>query len=195
MKPAHRERASEAEYLECERQSEFKHEYVNGEIIAMAGASPRHNLIVANLLRTLGNALLGRPCLVFASDQRVHIAPTRLYAYPDVSVVCGQPEFHPQSPATLQNPLVLFEVLSDATESYDRGAKFAHYRKLEALTEYVLVSQRERRVEHYRRMESGQWLLTVVEESGTLALPALLVEVALDEVYLRVETLPAEEPG
>lgn len=190
MKPAHRDRASEAEYLERERRSEARHEYVNGEIVAMAGASARHNLIVANVIRTLGGALKGRPCLVLASDQRVLVASTRLYTYPDVSVVCGKPKFHPSDPETLENPQLLVEVLSDSTELYDRGAKFAHYQKLDSLTEYLLVSQAERRIEHYHRIESGQWLLTVTQGTATAALPGIGVALPLDEVYANVELLP-----
>lgn len=193
MEPAHRVRASEAEYLERERQSETKHEYIDGEIVDMAGASILHNLLVLNVGAALRERLRGKPCVVLASDQRVNIRATRLYTYPDVSVVCGRPETHPADAQTLLNPLVIIEVLSDSTEAYDRGEKFAHYRGLPSLREYVLVSQRARRIEHYRRVEVGQWLLTEYQEGAAVPLPALGIELPLAEVYDKAELVAAED--
>ena len=193
MKLAHRNLATEAEYLDRERQSIAKHEYVNGEIVAMAGATMRHNLITTNVIGALRNLLAGRPCLVLGSDQRVNVQATRMYTYPDVSVLCGKPAPHPQDSSTLLNPQLIVEVLSDSTEAYDRGAKFAHYQTVDSLAEYMLVSQGQPRVEHYRRMDSGQWLLTVTQERGAITLPALGVDLSLDEVYLNIELLPPAE--
>lgn len=195
MKPAHRDLATEAEYLERERSSQAKHEFINGEIIAMAGASMLHNLIAANVLGALRNALAGRPCLVLGSDQRVNVEASRMYTYPDVSVLCAKAIPHRADSSTLLNPQLIVEVLSDATEVYDRGAKFAHYQLLDSLKEYLLVSQQERRAEHYRRMDSGQWLLTVVKERGSIELPSLGVTVGLDEVYRNAELVPPAEPA
>jgi Uma2 family endonuclease len=187
--PAGRERLSEDEYLARERASETKHEYVNGELVAMAGASRRHNLIAANVAASLASRLRDRPCVVLASDQRVAISRTRLYAYPDVTVVCGRPESHPKDPETIVNSTVLIEVLSEATERYDRGAKFAHYQRLESLRHYLMISQSERRVEHYARLPSGQWLLTVQEEDGAIPLEALGVDLPLEEVFAKLDLL------
>lgn len=189
MSPAERLQVSEEEYLEHERTSKNKHEYMGGQVRAMAGASPRHNLIAANLVRTLGTLVRGRPCMVFTSDQRVHVPATRLYSYPDASVVCGRAEFHREDPITLVNPLFIAEVLSDSTQAYDRGPKFEYYRHLGSLAEYLMVAQLVRRVEHYRRLETGQWLLTLVEGSGTIELPALGGSIVLSDVYDKVELL------
>jgi Uma2 family endonuclease len=181
---------TEEEYLARERASDTKHEYVNGELVAMAGASPEHNLVAGNIAGTLGDRLRDRPCVVFPSDQRLHVAATGIYAYPDVMVVCGRPERAPLDRATIVNPVVIFEVLSDSTEAFDRGAKFAHYRHLPSLREYVLVAIESRRVEHYRRLEGGQWLLSEAEGmTGVLALPALGVDLPLAETFAKLELL------
>ena len=174
----------EDEYLELERRSEAKHELINGQIVAMAGATFVHNDIAANVLAALRILLRGKGCKAVGSDQRVHVPATGLFTYPDVTVVCGRPEFHPKGQDTLLNPRVLVEVLSDTTERYDRGAKFAHYRSIPSFVEYVLVAQDELRVEHFRRVETEQWLLTVYRGEGArIALPALGCELPLAELY------------
>jgi Uma2 family endonuclease len=187
---AHGQRASEDEYLVLERASETKHEYVNGEIVAMAGASPRDNLVAANITGALRDRLRDRPCLVLPSDQRVHVSATGLRAYPDVTVVCGRPELDKQDTMAIVNPMVIFEVLSESTEAFDRGAKFAHYRHLSSLSEYVLVSLEDRRIEHYRRLDGGQWLLSEVAGEGSrLALPVLDASIDLREVFEKLDLL------
>jgi Uma2 family endonuclease len=186
---------NEDEYLALERASSRKHEFVNGEAVAMAGGSPRHALIANNVGGELRARLRGGPCRVFQSDLSVHVAATGLYTYPDVTVVCGTPRLHPKDGRSVLNPKVVVEVLSASSEAYDRGAKFAHYQRLPDIAEYVLVAQDQRRVEHYRRLDTGQWLLTTREGEGEVELPALGVVLALDEVYAGVEDLPAEEPG
>lgn len=186
-------RVSDDEYIARERRSESKSELIHGEIVAMAGASPRHNAVAANVVRVLGTLLKERRCLVFSSDQRLHVEATGLYTYPDVTVACDHLRFHPKYRDTLLNPNLLVEVLSDSTEAYDRGAKFAHYRALASLREYVLVSQHEPRVEHYLRLDSGQWVLTAYEgESATAALPTLGCELPLREIYDKVNLLDAD---
>jgi Uma2 family endonuclease len=189
--PASKPRVDAAAYLALERGRETKHELVNGEILAMSGASPVHNLIAMNLGRRLSELVSGKSCVVLSSDQRVHVPATGLFAYPDLTVVCGAPQLHPEDDHTLLNPVVLVEVLSDSTEAYDRGAKFAHYQGIASLEEYVLVSTREKRVEHYRRQggeQSSQWLLTVyVASSGRIVFPALGGDVALADVYEKTE--------
>ena len=128
------------EYLALERQAQYKSEYYAGEIFAMAGASRWHNLIVTNVLRELSLQLKGRPCTTYPSAMRVKISPTGLYTYPDVTVVCGAARFEDTQQDTLLNPTLIVEVLSESTEAYDRGGKFAHYRKLNSLLEYVLIT-------------------------------------------------------
>ena len=183
------------EYIEHERRSETKHELIHGVIVAMAGASPVHNAIVGNLLRALGALLKDRRCLVFPSDQRVHIEATGLFTYPDVSVACDEIHFHPKFRDTLLNPRVLVEVLSDSTEAYDRGAKFGHYRTIPSLQEYVLVSQHAHRVEHYRRLDSDQWVFTAYDgAAASVALPILGCALPLAEVYDKLDMLAPEPP-
>jgi Uma2 family endonuclease len=181
---------TEDEYFELERKGEEKHEFLRGAIVAMAGASTRHNLIAANLIAALRASARGGPCRVLTGDQRIHVESTGLYTYPDVTVVCGGMQFHPKHPDTLLNPKIIVEVLSDSTEAYDRGAKFAHYRSVPSLEEYVLVSQIERRIEHYRRVDGGQWLLTEIKgHEGALPLPALGCELRIADAYEDVEGL------
>jgi Uma2 family endonuclease len=178
----------EDQYLELERRSDTRHELVNGVMVAMAGASFRHNEVVANVLATLRVLLRGKGCRAVGSDQRVHVPETGLFTYPDVTVVCGKPEFHPKDPDTLTNPRVILEVLSDSTEAYDRGAKFAHYRSIPSFVEYVLVAQDALRVEHFRRLETGQWLLTVYRgENARVELLALGCDLPVGELYEGVE--------
>src|SRR2546426_6586677 len=151
------------EYLALERKAEHKSEYFAGEIFAMTGASERHNLIVTNLVRELSLQLKGRPCKTYSSDMRVKVGATGLFTYPDVIVVCGPTQFDDEQQDTVVNPSVIIEVLSKSTEGYDRGEKFAHYRKLESLTDYLLVSQTKPHVEHYVRQPDNQWLLSETE--------------------------------
>ena len=128
-----------AEYLAAEAVSEVRHEYLNGEVWAMAGGTPEHAALAAAMIRELGASLRGKPCRPFSSDLRVHIPDAGLSTYPDVSVVCGQLETAPDDKDAVTNPIVLVEVLSESTEGYDRGAKAAHYRRIPSLREYVLV--------------------------------------------------------
>jgi Uma2 family endonuclease len=189
---APRERISEDEYLARERASATKNEYVNGEVIAMSGASLGHNLVAANLTGSLRERLRDRPCFVLPSDQRLYVRATRMRAYPDVTVVCGTPEMDDKDRMSVLNPVVLVEVLSPS-EAFDRGAKFAHYRHVVSLQEYVLVSVEDRRVEHYRRLEGGQWLLTeVVAPTATVQFPALGVDLPLSEIFAKLDLVPAE---
>lgn len=131
------------QYLERERSATYKSQYYRGEIFAMSGASREHNLVVANLLRTIGNQLLDRPCELYPSDMRVKVQDSGLYTYPDAVIVCGKPQFEDRHIDTLLNPLVLFEVLSESTEAYDRGAMSAQYRRLSPLRSWCLCLQQE----------------------------------------------------
>jgi Uma2 family endonuclease len=167
-------------YLELERSSPDRHEYIDGEVFAMGGASHAHNRIVSNLVFELRRALGDGRCYPLSSDMRVRVAESR-YVYPDVVVVCGEAEL--EDGDTLLNPTLVIEVLSESTEAYDRGAKFAHYRGLATLREYVLVSQHERRIEQYVREADGPWRLSEFL-AGRLELPSLGAGVAIDAVYL-----------
>src|SRR5919201_2587340 len=179
------------QYLALERKAQYKSEYINGQIFAMPGASVEHNTITANLVRELGNQFMERPCRVFSSDMRVKVGATGLYTYPDVVAVCGEMQFDDAQRDTLINPTVIIEVLSTSTEAYDRGEKFAHYRRLGSLTDYVLVAQDKVRVEHYVRQDV-RWLLAEISDlDSTLRLASIGCEVALRNIYDKVE-LPAE---
>lgn len=181
------------QYLEIERKAEYKSEYFSGQMFAMAGASRAHNVITGNIIRRLGNHLDGTPCETYPSDMKVLVSATGLYTYPDVSVACGEPQFLDRQGDVLLNPLVIVEVLSETTEAYDRGAKFALYQRIESLQEYVLVSQDQARVERYVRKENGQWLYSRMDGlEGELRLDALDCRLALAEVYARVQ-FPTEE--
>jgi Uma2 family endonuclease len=187
---------TEDEYLARERLAGAKHELVHGQVVAMAGASPRHNAIAGNIVRALGNRLVERRCLVFPSDQRIHVEATGLYTYPDVSVACDGLRFHAKHQDTLLNPCLIVEVLSDSTEAYGRGAKFAHYRALPSLQEYVLVSQHENEIDHYRRADGGQWVLTFYQgDAASVALPVLGCELPLAEVYAKLDLLAPAPPA
>ena len=172
------------EYLALERNAEFKSEYIDGRIIAMTGAQRPHVTIVHNLDRELGNRLLDSGCEVYPTDMRVKISPSGRYVYPDLSVSCD-PQFEDSEVDTLLTPLVIVEVLSESTERYDRGEKFHHYRKIESLREYVLVSQETHRVESYTR-EGEFWRYSSVDDlDGVLVLGSLGLEIPLRRIYAK----------
>jgi Uma2 family endonuclease len=179
---------SPEEYLALERQAQCKSEYYAGEIFAMAGASRWHNLIVANVVGELRSQLKGRPCTTYPSDMRVKVGPTGLYAYPDVTVVCGEAQFEDNQQDTLLNPTLIVEVLSESTEAYDRGGKFAHYRKLASLMEYVLITQTKPHIEHYVRQPDNRWLLAEADSlHDSIHLDSIDCQLALAEVYDKVD--------
>lgn len=179
---------TETEYLAIERQAETKSEFLDGEMFAMSGASFRHNLLVANLLRELGNALRTRSCDVLPPDMRVHVPTTSLYTYPDVTVVCGDAEFVDGQFDTLTNPTVLVEVLSPSTADYDRGKKFENYRTIPSLQEVLLVDQDTVHIVRYRKLEGGSWILTETRDrTAQLQLESIEVSLALAEIYAKVE--------
>jgi Uma2 family endonuclease len=175
-----------------ERRAEFKSEFFNGEVFALAGGSLAHSLIATNLAREFGNRLRTHACTAFNSDLRLKVEATGLYTYPDLSVVCGPLRFAGPERDTIVNPTLLAEVVSDSTEAYDRGAKFGHYRQIPSLQEYLLVSQWEPRIEQFVRQPNGQWLLGVAQGmEAALELPSLGITIALGEVFAKVEFTPA----
>jgi Uma2 family endonuclease len=147
------------DFAALENASDAKHELVDGHVVAMGGGSPEHAALAAAVSFQLTNGLKGKPCRVYSSDLRVAIPETSLVTYPDVSVVCGHAEQHPDDRHAVTNPVVVVEILSDSSEAYDRGAKALHYRRLASLREYVLVSQRDPRIEVQRKNAEGRWEL------------------------------------
>ena len=175
------------EYLALERKAEFKSEYIDGEIVAMTGASRKHNLVVVNITSEIRQQLKDRSCEAYCNDMRVRIPLSRLYTYPDMVVVCGEPQFEDKEFDTLLNPTVIIEVLSKSTELYDRGKKFSFYRTLESLAEYLLVAQDERHIEQYVRQSDGGWLLSEHRSPEDLVkLTSIQRSFELREVYDKV---------
>jgi len=177
---------SAEEYLSLERCATIKSEFHDGQIYAMTSANREHNLIAGNIAAELSQQLKSRPCEAYINDMRVRVAQARSYHYPDIAVVCGAPEFEDAHVDTLLNPTLLIEVLSPSTEAYDRGGKFAHYRKIASLREYLLVTQDQPSIERYVR-QGDAWVL-----SEALGLDALLMLDSIDcrlrlrEVYDKV---------
>jgi Uma2 family endonuclease len=188
-----RSQLSPEEYLAFERASELRHEYADGEIFVRAGSTYEHSLIAANIIGELSLALEDRPCRVLTSDMRIKIQATGRYVYPDASVVCGSSIYEDATRDTLLNPVVVIEVLSDSSEAYDRGDKFAQYRSIESLKEYVLASQKEARIEHFRRLPDGSWLLRIYQRGDRVGLESLGVELSVDRAYLKVFDPPVAE--
>ena len=171
-----------------ERKAEIRSEYFNGEMFAMSGASREHAKIVANLTAELINQFRGRPCEVYPIDLRTKVSATGLYTYPDIAAVCGEPKFEDEHFDTLINPNLIIEVLSDSTELYDRGKKFAHYRTINSLREYVLVSQTECRIERFTRQDDGNWLYAEnTDPVGSIELTSVTCRLSLSLVYNKVD--------
>jgi Uma2 family endonuclease len=148
------------QYLEIERKAEYKSEYYRGEMFAMAGASWNHNLLVAHLLRDIGQQLRGKPCEICPSDMRVKVSSTGLYTYPDLVAVCGAPKLLDDRMDTLLNPHLIIEVFSPSTEAYNRGRKFEHYESIDSLREYPMVASDRIHADLFTRQTDGRWLLT-----------------------------------
>ena len=190
-----RSKLTVAEYLAIERRAEFKSEFYDGEMFAMAGASVEHNRVNKNLAVELGARLKGGPCELFISDLRVRIKRTGLYCYPDLVIVCGEPQYAEEDKDTLVNPRVVFEVLSPSTERYDRTTKFQHYKQLPSVQEYVLVAQDRAWCERFVRQPDGAWAQVAFDGlDAALELTAVPVAVPLADVYARVEFPPPESP-
>jgi Uma2 family endonuclease len=189
---AERSALSAAEYLEWERQQPVRHEFFRGEVFAMAGGSVRHNALCVNASAQLAGGLRPRGCTVMSSDQRIGIGAGERYVYPDVSVVCGPVLVERGTSDVVANPTILVEVLSASTEQYDRGQKWEGYQRLASLTDYVLVSQAEARIEHFRRGEAGAWIYRAAGPGERVQLSngaGLVVDVIFDGVF----ALPADE--
>ena len=175
------------EYLAIENRAEFRSEFFNGEMFAMSGASPRHNVIRENLSGEIFARLKGGPCRAVSSNQRVLVDRTGLYTYPDLLIVCGPFELDPENSHTITNPTAIVEVLSPSTEKYDRGAKFRNYQQIPSLKEYVLVAQDEAVIDRYVRLSDGSWgLVSFVGLDATLAFATVPVQIPLTDIYAGV---------
>ena len=183
------------EYLAMERKSLEKHEYFNGEIFQMAGASEEHNTIAMNIAGSLHQQLKKRPCKVYQSDMRVYIPKTGLYTYPDISVVCKKPKLLDDGGLdTLTNPVLIVEILSPSTADYDKGTKFDNYRSLDSFEEYVLVWQDKKRIAHYKKQEDGSWLLRdFIGKDAEIVLSSINCSLSAEDVYDKVEIENATE--
>ncbi|HVF29306.1 MAG TPA: Uma2 family endonuclease [Pyrinomonadaceae bacterium] len=191
-----------AEYLDMERDADERHEFLDGQIYAMAGESPQHGAICMNLSRIISTSLLGTQCQAFSKDMKVRSGPIPktkhatkgLFSYPDLLVVCGELKFHDRHRDVLLNPSVIVEVLSPTTEGFDRGEKWMRYQTwLPELTEYLLVSQSKPQIEHYHRRRGGGWIYTPVNErEQSVRLYSVDCALRLADVYDRL-TFPVEE--
>ncbi|HEY7391148.1 MAG TPA: Uma2 family endonuclease [Bryobacteraceae bacterium] len=191
---AHPHRLTPEEYLALDRAAEIRSEYYNGQMYAMAGGSLNHAVIINNTGRMLGNMLEDRPCLVVSNDVRVRVQ-SLFYAYPDIVIICGEPQFADDRTDTILNPLLLFEVLSRSTERYDRVFKWDQYQTIPSLREYVLVSQFEPRIEVFRPQPGGNWLFSESTGLGaTCHLESIACELPLSRVYRNVTFGAAETP-
>lgn len=193
MSAVSRHRHTVAEYLALERTRDFRSEYYRGEMFAMVGGSMAHRLIAANFIRELGNVLKHRPCRVFTTDMRVE-CPSGLFTYSDVSVVCGEPQLRDDHHDTLQNPLLIAEVLSESTEAYDRGRKFELYRSIPSLRDYLLIPQDRACIQRFSRPDTeSHWTVNVIDGiEASLPIPSLAVTVPMVEIYAKAD-LPAAE--
>jgi len=183
------EKISVQDYLEAERKSDIKHEYSNGTIIPMSGASYFHTLICSNIIRILGNAILSKTRTVHSADLRIAVQETQKYYYPDIVLLEDEPNFTDDQFDTVTNPFIIFEVLSESTERYDRGDKFQAYRTLESLQAYVLVAQDKPLVEVFTKdTRTGQWVLSEAQGSGSsIQLPTMGEKLALSDIYAKVK--------
>jgi Uma2 family endonuclease len=180
------------QYLEIERKVEYKSEYYAGEMFAMSGASLKHNRLTMDLSFLLYPQVEKHGRQILANDMRVRVSSTGLYTYPDVIVVCGQPQLLDDSMDTLLNPIFLAEVLSPSTEAYDRGRKSEHYRKLESLREYLLIAHDRLQADLYTLQPSGRWELTEAsQKEDVLELRSIDCRVSMAELYRHIELQPA----
>ncbi len=184
------------EYLRLEEDSSEKHEYRDGEIVAMAGGSPDHSLILANIIRSLGNRLIDKPCHIYDSNLRIKDTRKVLFYYPDATIVCGPRLFEATDTkrSTVINPRAIVEVLSPSTEGYDRGLKFSRYREIESFEEYVLIAQEGPSIETFLRQPDSTWSLAAYNGRDAIAkIRCLGVELPLTEVYAGVEFVEVPE--
>jgi len=178
---------TEQEYLALDRVADRRSEYHDGQMFLMSGASNEHNLIVGEVIRNIGNTLVNSPCNVYPSDMRIQIPGRRNYVYPDVSVVCAEPQFDDKRSEILLNPNLIIEVLSPSTQHFDRGKKFDLYRRIPSLQEYVLIAQNEPRAVAYRRQADEIWVFSEAHGlDGNIHLHSVGCDLDLKEVYRKI---------
>lgn len=178
------------EYLEAERNAAGKNELMNGKIITMTGASLKHNRIVSNLIGNINPFLKGKSCEVFPSDMRVNIPTTNSFTYPDLTIVCGKPELLDDEFDNLLNPIVIIEVLSPSTESYDRGNKFFTYQQIPSLKEYILVDSASCTIQTIVKKDDGLWQFeTITNPAATLTIHSIGQTILVSDVYDGVDFL------
>lgn len=187
----HPPRLTPEEFLTWEREQESRHQYVRGEVFAMAGGSPRHNRLAARAIARLERGVEGGPCGVYSSDQKIGLLDD-LFVYADAVVVCGPPALRAGSSDVITNPSVVVEVLSKGTETYDRGDKQRGYLSLRSVRHFLLVAQREKRIELYTRQDDGSFRFDVLEAGSTLILDGLSSSISIDELYDGVLDLPGD---
>ncbi|HEX7707206.1 MAG TPA: Uma2 family endonuclease [Thermoanaerobaculia bacterium] len=180
--PSRRMHYTYQEYLALEEESAIRHEYLTGEIYAMAGGTPDRAALAAAVLAIL-RPQLPRGCRAFTSDLRVRISSTGLTTYPDAAVVCGGSQRAPEDPVAVTNPLILVEVTSNSTEAYDRGEKLRHYRAIPSLREILVVSHREPRITIHRRGDGDRWESTDAAEGQSATLESIGGLLQVDDVY------------
>ncbi|HEY6723173.1 MAG TPA: Uma2 family endonuclease [Polyangiaceae bacterium] len=187
MRTGRHHRYTYKEYVALERESPTKHEFLDGEIYAMAGGSEDHSALAAEVLRALGNGLEDSPCRVHTSDLRIYVEAVGLATFPDGAVICGELKQHEPSPdATALNPSVLLEVTRDSSEEYDTGDKLRYYRTIPSLEEYIVVSHRERRITVHRRQRDPQadvWVKRVAIAGGQVEVPSIGISLVCDRIY------------
>ncbi len=188
MLQAERRFVTSDEYFDMEEAAEYKSEYYRGEIFAMSGASHHHNLIAGNIFASLYNSLHDSDCVVYTGDMKIQIEKAEHYVYPDVSVVCGDIEFAENRDDTVTNPVVIIEVLSESTKSYDRGDKFKSYRKISSLCDYILVDQYTCSVEYFYKNDAGKWTPDEFENlTESFKIRSVGAELSLNAIYYRVK--------
>jgi Uma2 family endonuclease len=185
---------SEEEYLAQEIRALYKSEYHNGEVFAMSGGSSHHSIIGANISRRILEGIDDKDCVGFSSDMKVEIAKFHAFVYPDASVVCGKIDYKKGRTDVIKNPLLIVEVLSSSTESYDRGEKFQKYQSLSSFKEYVLVSQKEPKVEVFTRQDDKTWLYYIATGLETnIILHSISHEIQLFDIYRKIDFTVASE--
>jgi Uma2 family endonuclease len=181
---------SQEEYWAIDATAEIRHEYYDGEIWAMAGGSPKHAQLIANVQATIVSHLRGRSCYGTSGEQRIKTGARGLQTYPDAAIICPPPRFDPENSDTLLNPRVVFEVLSPSTRNWDRSGKFDHYKNIESLMDYVLADQDWVRVEHFHRLPDESWALRVYvrrEDALSIELPDGVLTLPLTQLYERLD--------
>lgn len=185
-------RLTPEQYLEIEREADIKSEYINGEMFMMSGGSIPCSYIPMNLAEALGAHLRTRGCRMASSDLKVRVSPAGPFFYPDLTIICGQPQAADDHQDIVLNPVAIFDVMSKSSEAFDRGQKFAQYRRIDTLRDYVLISQTEPRVEVFSRLTNGKWTLAeFVGLEATCQIPGVDAEIVLGDIYRDISFAPA----